>query len=83
MGPIRPIFLFALSLARSAHVELEVLDVSGRRVRRVISGWVEPGERRLAWDGRDDGGALLPAGVYLGRLRAGTDVAVVRLMHVR
>jgi len=75
--------VFVLSLARSTHVELDVLDVSGRRVRRVLTGWVEPGERRLAWDGRDDGGAPLPAGVYLGRIRAGTDVAVVRLMHVR
>jgi len=52
-------------------------------VRRVLSGALDPGERRLTWDGHDDAGAQLPAGVYLGRIRAGGDVAMVRLMIVR
>ena len=75
--------VLAFTLARASHVDIEVMDVSGRRVRRVLSGALDPGERRLTWDGHDDAGAQLPAGVYLGRIRAGGDVAMVRLMIVR
>jgi len=74
---------FVFTLAQAARVELDVVDVTGRRVRRVFTSRLEPGEQRLAWDGRDDRGARLPAGVYLGRIRAGNATAVVRLLRMR
>jgi hypothetical protein len=62
---------------------LEILDVSGRRVRLVEAGWREPGRRQVRWDGRDDAGARVPAGVYLVRLAAADRVARLRvaLLH--
>ena len=44
---------------------LAVGDVQGRRVRRLAGGWFPSGTRSVAWDGRDDCGRPLPAGVYL------------------
>jgi flagellar hook assembly protein FlgD len=44
-----------------------VLDVGGRRVwSRALPGTA--GRHRVAWDGRDSGGARVPAGVYFARL---------------
>jgi len=46
---------------------LRVLDVAGRVVRTLLdrrSGAVRAGRYSLDWDGRDDVGRLMPAGIY-------------------
>ena len=44
---------------------LLVCDLLGRTVRHLQSGSFAPGSRDVPWDGRDDRGARLAAGVYL------------------
>ncbi len=41
-----------------------IRDIQGRRVRDLEQGRFAPGTRRVQWDGRDDAGRPLPAGVY-------------------
>lgn len=50
--------------------ELTLFDLAGRRVRRIASGSSGPDARveAVTWDGRDDRGGRLAAGVYLARL---------------
>ncbi|MBM3288482.1 MAG: hypothetical protein FJY88_14215, partial [Candidatus Eisenbacteria bacterium] len=50
---------------------LEILDVSGRRLRLLAGGPMDAGRNQAIWDGRDDQGRPLPAGIYTCRLRAG------------
>jgi hypothetical protein len=45
--------------------------VEGRRVRTLVSEVREPGEYRQSWDGRDDRGNPLSAGVFYAHLTAG------------
>jgi hypothetical protein len=52
---------------RTGDVSLEVYDASGRPVRTLAGGRKEPGRFTVTWDGRSDGGALVPNGVYLYR----------------
>ena len=56
------------SLAARGVVELKVFGVDGRRVRTLVQGEREAGVHRLAWDGRDEAGRRLPAGIYFARL---------------
>jgi hypothetical protein len=60
---------FQYSLARSGPAELDVFSVDGRRVRTLASGVREAGEYRVEWNGTDDSGRPLAAGVYYARLR--------------
>ncbi|MFN8176669.1 MAG: M14 family zinc carboxypeptidase [bacterium] len=48
---------------------LDVYDVSGRRVRSLSSGTLSAGAHTTVWDGRDDAGHRVPAGVYFYELR--------------
>ena len=52
--------------AATSRAAVRVHDVRGRLVRR-LSGTGEGGRVVLRWDGRDDAGRALPAGVYLYR----------------
>ncbi|MFN2421367.1 MAG: S8 family serine peptidase [Gemmatimonadota bacterium] len=63
-------------------IHLAVYDVAGRLVRTLVSGPVVPGEQGSAWDGRDDEGEAVPAGLYVVRLVAGGVVRSIRVLLV-
>lgn len=72
-----------LELAQPSWVELEILDVNGRRVASLFQGQGTPGRVDLEWNGRDDKGRRVPAGVYLARLRSGNRVSVQQIQLIR
>ncbi len=53
------------SVARPSVVTLEVYDLLGRRVTRLIDDFRMPGEHMVEWDGRDLSGRPVAAGTYL------------------
>ena len=55
-------------LAAEGRVNLDVLDIQGRIVRRLRQGVQPAGAHRVKFERRDDRGRALPAGVYLIRL---------------
>jgi len=40
-------------------------DVAGRRIREIHDGILSSGRHSLAWDGRDESGHAVAAGIYL------------------
>lgn len=77
-NPARGSTRLAFELRAAAEVELTVLDVTGRRVRRLAAGRLEPGAHTIAWDGTDAEGKRRSAGVYALYLTAGPATAVAR-----
>jgi hypothetical protein len=65
------------------HVELAIYDPAGRRVRSLASGGFANGEHRVHWDGRDDSGARVAAGIYLLKARREDSEQVRKLVIVR
>ncbi len=61
--------------------DLSVYDLSGRRVRTLLSGGTASGT--LQWDGRTDRGTLAAAGTYIVRLEQGGAVVSRRIQVVR
>ena len=56
-------------------VELEVYDLSGRLLRRMVERRaLSTGEYEVRWDGRSDGAERVPPGIYYVRLRIDTDI---------
>jgi len=72
----------SFELASASDVRIEVLDVSGRRVRTLVAQWQPPGRYTTEWDGLDDRGQRMPPGVYHYRMRAGSFSAARRVVLV-
>jgi len=72
-----------LETLRSGRVTVAIFDLGGRRVRRLLAGDFAAGTRRVVWDGRNDRGASVPAGVYLLRLDSEGVHQTRRLIRVR
>ena len=65
-NPFNPQVVIPLDLAMdAAGVSLTVYDVLGRRVRQVWDGPLRVGSHRFVWDGRDEAGKGVAAGVYI------------------
>jgi len=63
------------TVLRTGPVRLEVFDLAGRVVRTLDDNVRTPGEYRLDWNGRDDHGVPVGAGVFFYRLHTpGADV---------
>lgn len=83
MNPFGHATGLSFALAQPADVHLEIFDARGRRVARLHDGPLDAGSRTLAWDGRDDSGREVPAGVYLFRARLGSAQHVGKLLKTR
>lgn len=71
-----------LVLPARAAVEAGIYDLSGRRVRALERSTLAPGRHTLRWDGRDERGARLPAGIYFLRASADGAERVRRLVRL-
>ncbi|MEO0189901.1 MAG: T9SS type A sorting domain-containing protein, partial [candidate division WOR-3 bacterium] len=65
-----------------SEISLSVYDVSGRVVKQFNHLTIQP-FNQLVWDGRDDLGRKLPAGVYFVRLEAGDYKQVEKAVLLR
>ena len=72
-----------LSLERADDVELEVMDLTGRRVKVLARGTLPAGTHEWSWDGRSDGGQVMRPGAYFLSGRIGGVRATQRLMLIR
>jgi hypothetical protein len=72
------------SLPEAGYVEVQVYNVLGQEVARLVGRIESAGVHQIVWDGASSGGADLPDGVYLVRMRTenGPD-RVVSMTRVR
>ena len=69
-NPFNPstVIPFALPGA-AAHVRLQVYNLLGQRVRTLLTGPMGAGFHTIVWNGRDDAGRQVAAGLYISELR--------------
>jgi hypothetical protein len=83
-NPFNPTTAISFYLPQESIVGLEIYDISGRLVTRLVAG-----ERRAAgthhveWNGRDARGAAVASGVYPYRLTAGKETISKKMVLLR
>jgi hypothetical protein len=70
-------------LGTAGLVALTLHDVTGRAMRRLASGPQPAGFHSAVWDGKDDKGRVLPAGVYFCRMQTGSTTQSKRVTLIR
>ena len=82
-NPFNPVTAIAFELPEEVHVQLEVYNLVGQRLRTLV-GEVRPaGRYDVSWDGQDDMGRNVSSGIYFYRLTAGQFRATRRMMLLR
>ena len=82
-NPFRSLVTITFDVPNSGRATgLSVYDMLGRRVRSLAKGGLMPGRQSVAWDGCDDSGRPVSAGVYWARFEGGgTSSRVLVLMR--
>ncbi len=72
-----------VSLPARSDMRLAVYDVTGRRVASIANGARDAGEHEFEWNGTNDAGGRVGAGVYFCKLEAGTQTLTKKLVLMR
>jgi hypothetical protein len=70
-------------VTHDAHVNLGIFDIRGRRVQELFAGCAAPGMYSAVWNGRDQTGMPVAAGVYFARLQTGDKTTSCKIMLLR
>jgi len=82
-NPFNPSTTIAFTLDTAARADLTIYNMAGQAIRTLISHDMSPGEHSAVWDGRNDSGMTVSAGVYFVRLVAGTQTATHKMLFVK
>jgi hypothetical protein len=83
-NPFRPTTSVKYSIPNTADVELSIYDVSGRLVRALVSNPSHAaGRYSVPWDGRDNAGRPVAAGVYFARLTVDNDSSASKMVKLK
>jgi len=82
-NPSRGATALSFQLDRPGRAVLEVYDLAGRCLTRLVDEELPAGRHLCQWNGRDDAGRAVPSGVYFSRLTAGGGTRIVKLLVVR
>jgi len=68
-NPVLGATIFPIVVTNAADISLDIFDIVGRRVAVVHSGFLEPGNYEMPWNGRDMWDDPVRSGVYFCRLQ--------------
>lgn len=82
-NPFNPETTIRYHLPRETDVSLKIYNTLGMTVKTLVNGNQTAGSRSAIWDGTNDAGQKVSSGVYVYRLRAGTDVKTKKMILIK
>jgi len=82
-NPFNPTTVIKYRLPEEKNVTLAVYDILGRRVKTLVAQTQQVGYYSVTWNGCDDSGKEMAAGVYLYRLRVGSFAQTRKMVLIK
>ncbi len=82
-NPFNPSTTIRYTLPVEAQVRLGIYDVAGREVAVLMNEHQSAGAQEMRWNGEDEAGRAVSAGVYFVRLDAGRDMRFAKITLVK
>jgi endonuclease I len=82
-NPFNPSTTVFFDLASAGMVNVEIFDISGRRVKILYHGFLDTGSYKTFWDGKNSKGQALSSGTYIYQLKIGKQVLNKRMTLIK
>ena len=82
-NPFNPTTIIPFELVKSARVRLSIFNSLGQKVRTLVNQDYSAGAHQANWDGQDDFGQTVPAGVYYYTIQAGEFTATRKMLLIK
>lgn len=73
----------SFELLQAGKVTLDIYNILGRRVRRLVDGLRPAGPNTVSWDGRNESGEAVATGVYFYRLQMGDRTQTRKMVLIK
>jgi len=70
------------SLTKLGKINISIIDMSGATLRELDDSEYQAGENEIIWDGKDDNGNTLGAGVYYAIINTGSELIVSKMIKI-
>ena len=70
-NPFNPITIIRYDVPKGLFVKIAIYDMIGRKVSTLVNSYEQPGLKSIQWNGTDDFGRPVSAGLYLYEIKAG------------
>jgi hypothetical protein len=82
-NPFNPVTYIVVDSPGDGQIEITIYNILGQRVRSLYNGAVHWGYNSFPWNGKDDNGITLTAGVYFYRLKTERSVVTKKMIMLR
>ena len=82
-NPFNSSTMIRINLPESRYTRLEIFDIQGRLVEKLVDGYLGPGQHSFVWHGTSSQGITVASGAYFYRLTAGNDSIVRRMLMLK
>lgn len=82
-NPFNPSTTIDFQLPEESHVSITIFNTNGQLIRTLVDGRLPAGAHTIQWDGLDERGSHVAAGVYLCRMKAGDFMDTKRMVMVK
>jgi len=82
-NPFNPETRLSFILPQSGRVQLDIYNLRGQLVRRLLDTDKQAGHHNLLWDGRDETGRTVGSGIFFARIQQGSSSQVHKMMLVK
>lgn len=82
-NPFNPVTIIKYALPARTLVTLVIFDITGRKIKTLVSGEQSKGNFEVVWDGRDESGNSVSSGVYFYRITTEKFKAVKKMTLIR
>ena len=82
-NPFNPVTTIKFSLGKKGYTELSIYNITGQKIRELISDDLTAGIHSVVWNGRDEDNRPVSSGVYISRLKMEGKVETLRMTLVK
>ena len=82
-NPFNPSTKFSYIVLESGFINLNIFDLKGNSINNLISEYKPRGNYSISWNGTDDGGRFVPAGVYFYTMKTEKQMITKKMVLIK
>jgi flagellar hook capping protein FlgD len=82
-NPFNPTTDISFSLAESANVNLEIYNSKGQKVKTLFNGYLNYGNHRILWNGKNENNQNVASGVYFYKMNTNGYIATKKMILLK
>ena len=82
-NPFNPVTTIHFSLTEATHVNIEIYNLKGQKVKTFVNGTLEAGNHSMVWNGKDNNNRDVPSGVYFYKMQSGKYTSTKKMIMLK